>query len=242
MKLNHKFRLVDDELHNLSAMKSRMSSVLYDNKMSEAEKSAIYGDMLARMKNYREEIDKPITVKLAEEIKHTPVLIKEGGTNKKIEKMSSNAEGELVIDGRVIPGSSLTEILSHVYKGGTSTPVGLEEFITHLDSIGATNRIAVKPKPVPRVKNTNTIITRALGKLPSTPALSSTPSSTPTPASSVISPSITPGQKNTPTKFRTFYNKKNTPGSSDVFHTPTTSRKSLQTGTGKRLYIKLWKL
>lgn len=135
MKLNHKFQLNDEEAQNISSLKTRMNNVLNDSVMGENEKAAIYQDLTARMRNYRSEIDVPVTMRLEQKPEESELSYMIGNTPVKFKGVQTNKLNEMVLNGRVYPGSNVVKVLNYLYGKTKTIPGGYSDFMNHLTSI-----------------------------------------------------------------------------------------------------------
>lgn len=145
MLLNHKFRLVpNDEYNSLCSpvpssdpiSKLKMESLLSSDGLD--EKMARYGDLMARVRNYREQTNVPVNVNIVPE-RRSDFIPDYTLKNAAIyETVRQNEKGEMVIDGRPIPNSNLVSILDHAFKKKiiAPEPLGYQEFYAHAKDYG----------------------------------------------------------------------------------------------------------
>lgn len=119
MKLNHKFRLIpaDEETINIDSFESEMKTLRENKKIPDYKKLQLYEDLIARLRNYRDSINKPPVVAIAEK---PEIVIPDYKLPKQFEdlwvrfpEIRSTATDELVLNGEVIPNTNINAILDH---------------------------------------------------------------------------------------------------------------------------------
>lgn len=101
MQLNHKFRLVpfseNEQVQNVVLAKQNLSNILDDPNKSETEKAALFGDLLRRLRNYVEEINKPPLVRVDQPTPVSTVIKNLRISSKKKSKLRSRMSDDTLI-------------------------------------------------------------------------------------------------------------------------------------------------
>lgn len=148
--MNHvqKFRLIPYASENVSSdpsteIKTKMSEVLSDSEKTEDEKILYYHHLLRKLQNLASELTTVPRVEIVP-TKRTDVVPvfsppnrKKGMLEKIVQTVRADETGRMVLDGRLIEGTNLQEILSFgFHKGITPMPPGYREFYEYAKTFG----------------------------------------------------------------------------------------------------------
>ena len=118
MKLNHKFKLVpiDEETKHVASLQEKMTKVATSKTLPDDEKVAIYEDLLARLKNYKESINY--------DKKQSPTFVLDNnqGENAMSNALENPSKAELVINGTVAP---ISAVRRYEFQRGLQSPNAL---------------------------------------------------------------------------------------------------------------------
>ena len=182
----------------------------------------------------------------------------------KLPGLRANDTGEVVIDGRTITGSSMRDVLDFVHKGKPAKPYGMDQITDYLESQGMHNILEnMKPtrkgsenqekefdkqepeneEPDQKTPERNYASRRmsrkrlkdSMRRIPSTPSVKIARVRRP---AVLFTPEFRPPSLEIPvTPMRSIKKRKPNP----TYFPRSLSRPRPQRGTGKRMYIRLWK-
>lgn len=236
MKLNHKYRLIPTSGNAAEDARQHLNNLLDDN-MNDSIKMALYEDLLARIKNFKAESDVPINVQLVTESRTdlSPSKQPVDKLSALLPTVKQTSDGEMVLNGNVIPGTNLGRILAYAFKKTKVEPPGYAEFYAHSKDytgiqpphlIETPPTIAVEsprqrnePQTTPSTQDTPTrVVTPRRGAREEPPLVFKTPEET------------TKRASKPPVRF--------SPYSDFIKFTPKTRQK----GKGHVLNVKMWRL
>ncbi|CAI4220422.1 unnamed protein product, partial [Auanema sp. JU1783] len=157
-KLNHKFRLVpvDEESANISNFEEELKKLRDSTKIPDYKKAGLYEDLIARLRNYRESINTPPLIQVADQTRFIvpdyPLPDEFPDLWSRLPEVRSTEKGELVLSDQVIPNTSVKQLLDYALNKSTKKPNGYEVLDSFLKSKGldieAAREIINKPDPV----------------------------------------------------------------------------------------------
>lgn len=240
MKLNHKFRLVpfDDNQTRVHELEQNINSLLENKQLPDYKKMALFEALIGQLQTLKQSLEVPPVVQI-KEIERSDIIpnfampLNERQIWEKLKELRANEKGEIVLHGRAIPDSKLTENLDFAYGKTKIEPYGYEDIFDYLESKGFHSGF---PKPG-RKHNRDNITTSEQDQNLKTPV---------TPASSIKVPKRPLKRKKLATPERTtrasktLFKKSSTPKRKKVSKRSKYPGESGQDGGSKRLYISMW--
>ncbi|CAI4220401.1 unnamed protein product, partial [Auanema sp. JU1783] len=141
-KLNHKFRLVpvDEESANISNFEEELKKLRDNTKIPDYKKAGLYEDLIARLRNYRESINTPPLIQIADQprfiVPDYPFHEEFPDLWSRLPEVRSTEKGELVLSDQVIPNTSVKQLLDYALSKSSKKPNGYEVLDTFLKSKG----------------------------------------------------------------------------------------------------------